>query len=215
METTSSSNSNANNSSSAVLAPISDSGQSGATYWIRGIVFTALFAALFIAFGYVSIPLGFTTVPITLQTFAIMLAGGLLGARFGFWSIAIVIILTACGLPLLHGNGGIGVIFGATGGYIWMFPISALLIGLASDRIFARTKKLNRSQYVMLFISLVLFSVVLAYVGGVPWLAYKANYSFAKAMVNGCYPFLFGDMVKAIAATFLIAVLRPLLPKLR
>ncbi|SEM88396.1 biotin transporter BioY [Paenibacillus sp. OV219] len=195
--------------------PISASNQSETTYWIRGIVFTALFAALFIAFGYVSIPLGFTSVPITLQTFAIMLAGGLLGARYGFWSIAIVVLLTAAGLPLLHGSGGLSTIFGFTGGYIWMFPISALLIGLASDRLFARTKSLSRNQIILLFISLVLFSVVLAYIGGVPWLAYKANYSFQKAMVSGCYPFLFGDMVKAIAATFLIRTLRPLMPKLR
>ncbi|RAP78325.1 biotin transporter BioY [Paenibacillus montanisoli] len=200
---------------SPVHEPISASPQSGSAYWIRGIVFTALFAALFIAFGYVSIPLGFTSVPITLQTFAIMLAGGLLGARFGFWSIAIVVLLTAAGLPLLHGNGGLSIIFGATGGYIWMFPISALLIGFASDRLFSRTNKLNRRQMLLLFLSLVLFSVVLAYVGGVPWLAYKAKLSFSEAMISGCYPFLFGDMVKAVCATFLIGILRPLLPRLR
>ncbi|AZN41860.1 biotin transporter BioY [Paenibacillus albus] len=196
-------------------SPISASKQNETTYWIRSIVFTALFAALFIAFGYVSINLGFTPVPITLQTFAVMLAGGLLGARYGFWSIAIVVLLTAAGLPLIHGNGGLSLIFGNTGGYIWMFPISALLIGFASDRLFASTKSLSRSRVILLFISLVLFSVVLAYIGGVPWLAYKAHMTFREAMVAGCYPYLTGDITKAIVATFLIRTLRPLLPKLR
>ncbi|WP_308634216.1 biotin transporter BioY [Paenibacillus silvisoli] len=202
------------NSQSPVHTPISQRSQAESGGWIRGVVFTALFAALFIAFGYVSIPLGFTAVPITLQTFAIMLAGGLLGARYGFYSIGIVVLLTALGLPLLHGNGGLSTVFGPTGGYIWMFPLSALLIGLASDRIFARSNKLNGMQVSLLFLSLVLFSVLLAYVGGVPWLAYKAKLSFHEAMVSGCYPFLLGDMVKAVAATILIPILRQQLPKM-
>ena len=47
---------------------------------LRGVAFSALFAALVVVFGYISIPLGFTPVPVTLQTLAVMLAGGLLGA---------------------------------------------------------------------------------------------------------------------------------------
>ncbi|QHW34605.1 biotin transporter BioY [Paenibacillus rhizovicinus] len=194
---------------------ISAAGRSQSASWIRGAVFTALFAALFVAFSFAKIPLGFSSVPITLQTFAVMLAGGLLGSFYGFLSIMIVLLLTATGLPLLGGYGGISVIFGATGGFIWMFPISALLIGFASDRLFARTKKLNRTGIAWLFVSLVLFSVVLAYVGGVPWYAFKAKLSFNAAMVGGCYPFLFGDFVKAIAATALISTLRPMLARLR
>ncbi|WP_219837423.1 biotin transporter BioY [Paenibacillus sp. R14(2021)] len=182
--------------------------------WIRGVVFTALFAALFIAFCFVKIPLWFTPIPITLQTLAVMLAGGLLGARLGFLSIFLVVLLTTAGLPLLGGNGGLAVVFGSSGGYIWMFPLEALLIGFAGDRLFARSSKLSRGGMLLLFVSLILFGVALAYVGGVPWLAYKAKLSFSAAMSGGCYPFLFGDTVKAIAAVFLISKLRPLMPKL-
>src|ERR1700730_7876314 len=102
---------------------------------VRGLVFTALFAALFIVFSLVKISLGFNFVPFTLQSFAIMLAGGLLGARFGFYSIFVVILLTAIGLPLLHGEGGISFILGKTGGFLWMFSISAFLIGFFAQRI--------------------------------------------------------------------------------
>lgn len=183
--------------------------------WIRNVVFTALFAALFIAFSYVKINLGFTAVPITLQTLAVMLAGGLLGSLYGFLSIFIVVLLAATGLPLLGGYGGLSTIFGPTGGYIWMFPLSALLIGFVSDRLFARKKQLNRYGIILLFIGLVLFSVVLAYVGGVPWLAHKAHLSFAGAMKGGCYPYLPGDFAKAVVAAGMIAKLRPMLAKLR
>jgi len=182
---------------------------------LRGIVYTALFAALFIAFSWVQIPLGFSPVPVTLQTLAVMLAGGLLGATYGFWSIAIVVLLTAVGLPLLEGRGGLSTVFGPTGGYIWMFPISALLIGFVSDRLFRGSGRLNAWRIAVLAAAIALFGVVFPYVAGVPWLAYKLDISFAKAMAAGCYPFIPGDTIKGVAAVAIIALLRPLLPGLR
>ncbi|MBM7563257.1 biotin transporter BioY [Paenibacillus sacheonensis] len=194
---------------------ISASERTNSASWIRGAVFTALFAALFVAFSFVRIPLWYSAIPITLQTLAVMLAGGLLGAYYGFLSILIVVLLTTAGLPLLGGSGGLGVVFGPSGGYIWMFPLSALLIGFVSDRLFARASRLNRGGMAMLVIGLVLFSVVLAYVGGVPWYAFKAKLSFSDAMKFGCYPFLIGDFAKAAVAAVLIGTLRPLLARLR
>ncbi|MBN2984229.1 biotin transporter BioY [Cohnella algarum] len=187
----------------------------GPSQQIRGIVYTALFAALFIAFSFVQIPLGFTPVPITLQALAVMLAGGLLGARYGFWSIAIVVLLTAAGLPLLQGRGGLATVFGPTGGFIWMFPVSALLIGLASDRLFRGVTRPGPKRVAALAASIVLFGIAFAYLTGVPWLAYKADTSLARAMVLGCYPYLAGDFIKAAVATVVIVLLRPKLPRLR
>ncbi|UVI27616.1 biotin transporter BioY [Paenibacillus spongiae] len=183
--------------------------------WIRGIVFTALFAALFIAFSSIQIPLWFTPIPITLQTFAVMIAGGLLGARYGFWSIAVVVLLTATGLPLLHGNGGLSYMLGPTAGFIWMFPFAALLIGWVSDRLFRHTKQLNKKQFMILLLGIVAFGIIAEYIAGVAWLTQKSGMSVSKALAAACYPFLPGDAIKAVAAAFLIRALRPFLPKLR
>lgn len=187
--------------------------------WIKGIVFTALFGALFIAGSFIKINLGFTPVPITLQTFTIMLAGGLLGAVYGFWSIFIVVALTALGLPLMNGSGGIAQITGPTGGFIWMFPVSAFLIGWASDRIFARRKKLNRMQQLSLLLSVFAFGSLLVYVSGIPWLAHvldNAKYdTFTGALRAGMYPYMPGDAIKAVVATFIILSLKPILPTIR
>ncbi|KAA2301254.1 biotin transporter BioY, partial [Clostridioides difficile] len=71
---------------------------------LRGIVFSALMAAILVLFGYISIPIGFSPVPITLQTLAVMLSGGLLGPLYGFLSVTMVVLLTALGFPLLHGT---------------------------------------------------------------------------------------------------------------
>lgn len=186
--------------------------QPAAARWLGSTVFTALFAALFVAFSYVSVPLGFTTVPITLQTLAVMLAGGLLGARLGFWSIALVVLLSAAGLPLLHGRGGLATVFGPTGGFIWMFPFQALFLGMVCDRLFKRGAKPGVPAYALLCGAIVLFGIALAYVSGVPWLAYKYyDMNIHAALIGGCYPFLAGDFVKGIAAAFIIATLRPVL----
>ncbi|KPV58951.1 biotin biosynthesis protein BioY [Paenibacillus sp. A3] len=175
---------------------------------LRGIVFSALFAALVVLFGFISIPLGFTPVPITLQTLAVMLAGGLLGARYGFLSMALIVVLTAIGFPLLHGTGGLGVLLGPTGGYVFMWPISALLIGWLLPRIRIR----GLWGYVAAFLVLELFGSLLLYVSGVPWLAYVTGMSLSKAMVAGCYPYLLGDAIKAVAATLIIASVRQVFP---
>ncbi|KZE70503.1 biotin biosynthesis protein BioY [Paenibacillus elgii] len=175
---------------------------------LRGIVFSALFAALVVLFGFISIPLGFTPVPITLQTLAVMLAGGLLGARYGFFSMALIVVLTAIGFPLLHGTGGLSVLLGPTGGYVFMWPISALLIGWLLPRIRIR----GVWGYAASFLLLVLFGSLLLYVSGVPWLAYVTGMSFSKAMVAGCYPYLIGDAIKAAAATLIIASVRQVFP---
>jgi biotin transport system substrate-specific component len=170
---------------------------------LRGIVFSALFAALLVLFGYISIPLGFSPVPITLQSLAVMLAGALLGPLYGFLSIALVVVLTALGFPLLHGVGGLQVLLGATGGYVFMWPFSALLIGWLLSRI----RLTGMLGYVGAYAVLLVFGSWLLYVSGVPWLAHVTGMSLAKAMVQGCYPYLLGDAIKAAAA---LAVMIPI-----
>jgi biotin transport system substrate-specific component len=177
---------------------------------VRGLVFSALFAALFILFSLITITPGLFPVPFTLQSFALMLAGGLLGARYGFYSIFVVIALTALGLPLLHGQGGLSLILGKSGGFIWMFPIAALAIGWMSDRI----KGNGPVAYILLFVTMELFGSLLLYVTGVPWLAHVAGFSVSKAWMLGGYPFLLPDLVKALVAAGIVLSLRQFVPKL-
>ncbi|MBB6732376.1 biotin transporter BioY [Cohnella zeiphila] len=195
----------------AELAPV----RSRSARWIPGVVYVALFGALFVAFSYISIPLGFSPVPITLQTLGVMLAGGLLGAAYGFWSIAAVLLLTAIGLPLIHGSGGLAVLLGPTAGFLWAFPFAAWLIGWISDRLLRGTRRPSLPRQILLAVGIFAGGVILVYIGGVPWLAHKAHYSFAKALAQGCYPFLIGDTLKTIAATALIVGLKPHLPGFR
>ncbi|TJY43081.1 biotin transporter BioY [Cohnella pontilimi] len=200
---------------SPVSSPSPQSSAAASSQWIRGIVFTALFSALFITGSFVKVNLGFT-VPFSLQTFAVMLAGGFLGAAYGFWSIFIVVALTTLGLPLMNGAGGFAQVFGPTGGYIWMFPVAAFLVGWASDRLFTGRSRLNPVRIVLLLLAVFVFGVMLVYVTGVPWLAHVSEkLDFQGAVEFGMVKFLLGDTIKAVAATLVIAALRPVLPAIR
>jgi Uncharacterized conserved protein len=177
---------------------------------IRSIVFTALFGALFIALSAVKIDLGFSAVPITLQNLAVMLAGAFLGARLGFASIMIVLLLTATGLPLLHGQGGLSYMTGPTGGFLAAFPINAFFVGLFVVMLMKSRFSLNRTTTIIcLFLIFEVFGSLLSYVGGVPWLMHSLDYSFHLAMIKGCYPYLLGDALKAAAATAITMSLYP------
>ncbi|WP_145147371.1 biotin transporter BioY [Paenibacillus xylanexedens] len=178
---------------------------------LRGIVFSALMAAILVLFGYISIPIGFSPVPITLQTLAVMLAGGLLGPLYGFLSVTMVVLLTALGFPLLHGTGGLAVLLGPTGGYVMMWPISALLIGL----LLAKINIKGVTGFILAFIVFELFGSLLVYVSGVPWLAYAYKMDLPEAMIQGFYPYIIGDLIKAVFAAIIIAPVRMVFPPQR
>jgi len=140
---------------------------------IRGIVYTALFAAMFIVMSMIKIPLPFSPVPITLQNLAVMLAGAFLGARGGFLSIGLVIALTALGLPLLHGQGGLSYVLGPTGGFLFAFPFCAAAVGWCVGKLL-NTGLHGRNRALFTFALFVIFigcGSLLSYLAGVPWLA--------------------------------------------
>ncbi len=88
------------------------------------LVYMALFAVLMAVCAWITIPL---TVPFTLQTFAVFMALATLGGRRGTCAVVVYLLLGAVGLPVFSGmQGGLGVLLGATGGYIAGFLASAL-----------------------------------------------------------------------------------------
>lgn len=92
----------------------------------KEIVYIGIFAALMAVCAWILIP---AAVPFTLQTFAVFLAVGLLGGRCGTLAVLVYILMGAVGLPVFSGfKGGLGALFGSTGGYIFGFLFSALLM---------------------------------------------------------------------------------------
>ncbi|WP_138751512.1 biotin transporter BioY [Paenibacillus sinopodophylli] len=184
---------------------------------IRSLVFIALFAALFIIMSSLTIKLGGSLVPITLQTLGVVLAGLFLSPRNAFLSIFIVIVLTAIGLPLFSGGGGIAQLTGPTGGFIFAFPFCALLVSLAVG-LFLKTHSSKENKWlaiIIFFLIFELFSSLAAYIPGIPWLMHMTGLSFQKAMTVGFYPFIIGDALKSIVGTILAISLTPYIVYIR
>ena len=90
-------------------------------------------AALITLCAWISVP---TTIPFTLQTFAICLVAALFGLRTGFWTVAVYLLLGAVGAPVFAGfRGGIAALLGTTGGYLLGFLFTAAAVGLAVDKL--------------------------------------------------------------------------------
>jgi biotin transport system substrate-specific component len=142
--------------------------------------------------AFVRLPLPFTPVPATLQTFFVLLAGAYLGAGAGASSQLLYVVLGAAGAPVFAGAAcGLSALFGPTGGYLASFAAAAFLIGSlkrACEGSFAR---------LLALFSLASFVILLC---GSLWLKAALNLPAEAAFRLGMAPFLAGDLLKAWAA---------------
>ena len=164
--------------------------------WLRDLLLILL-GSLFVAMlAQVEIPLPFTPVPITGQTFGVLLVGAALGSKRGAVSLALYLAAGAIGLPFFAGGAhGLSIVIGATGGYLVGFIIAACIIGLFAERGLERTMRTSIIPF--------LVGTVIIYACGVTWLAVVLG-SFSKAITLGLIPFLIGDVIKLLAAALVL-----------
>ncbi len=166
---------------------------------VRDAVAIVGFALLTAVAAQITIPLGFTPVPLTGQTFAVLLAGGVLGSRRGGLSMLLYVALGAIGLPFYaDGAGGWTAATGATAGYLVGFIVAAIVVGLMAEH--GQDRKLSTS------IPAFLAGTTIIYTIGAGWLAYDLGLPLtgaageATAISLGVAPFLVGDILKALLA---------------
>ena len=163
-----------------------------AAAWTRDLALILLGALFVAALAQVKIPLPFTPVPLTGQTFAVLLVGAALGSKRGAASMLAYTALGALGLPFFAGGAsGLAYMTGATLGYLVGFVVAAYIIGLLAERGLERNLRTSILPF--------LVGTVIIYVFGVAWLAVVFN-DFGKAVAAGLLPFLVGDAIKLIAA---------------
>ncbi|HSF87117.1 MAG TPA: biotin transporter BioY [Acidimicrobiia bacterium] len=155
------------------------------------------FALLTALAAQIVIPLPFTPVPITGQTFVVLLAGAGLGATAGAASQGLYVLLGAVGLPFYAGGAsGWTVARGATGGYLIGFIVAAWIVGALAER--------RQDRSVLTAIPAFLFGSVLIHLFGVPWLAATLDVGWMEAASLGSVPFIPGDLVKIALAGLLL-----------
>jgi biotin transport system substrate-specific component len=166
--------------------------------WTRSALVVVGFSLLTALAAQVVVPLPFTPVPLTGQTFAVLLTGALLGPRLGALAMLAYLAEGAAGLPFFRGGaGGVGHLAGPTAGYLFAFPAAAYVTGYLAERGWDR-------RFATVAAALALGSLVIL-AGGWAWLALMFR-GAAEAFWLGVAPFLPGDVVKiALAAAALPA----------
>lgn len=177
------------------------------TSQLRLTVYASLFAALISAGAFLAIPIG--PVPIVLQNMFVLLAGVLLGWKWGLASVLIYLLAGAVGFPVFSGGrGGFAHLFGPTGGYLLSYIPAVIVVGMVSKRVAASSIDSIRKEVTGNVLAMVLGSAIV-YGIGVPWLKLVTGMSWGKAIAAGMLPFLIGDALKIVSAAYIARFLRP------
>ncbi|MBI2523063.1 biotin transporter BioY [Candidatus Woesearchaeota archaeon] len=164
---------------------------------LKPLVFAALFAALTAAVSPLKIPLGFTPVPITLQTLVVLMSGAMLGPIYGALAMILYVVVGTLGLPVFAGGGsGIGAVLGPTGGYLISYFIAAFAIG--------KTLQLRKRPKYLDYVVAMIIGTIIIYVLGAGWaLVVVPNLTFLTVMVGWVLPFIIGDTIKLLIAAYI------------
>ncbi|CEN30190.1 MAG: biotin transporter BioY [Paeniclostridium sp.] len=158
----------------------------------KDLIICAIFASITAILAQIAIPIPFSTVPLTMQVFAVAISGIILGSKRGFISMLIYVLLGAIGIPVFaQMSGGIGIIFGYTGGFIMAFPIMSLIIGYISE-------KYNKTIYIVL---VMILSLAINYGIGTAWYSIVSGVGFKEGFMVCVAPFIFVDFIKIALAT--------------
>jgi len=151
------------------------------------------FVALTVAGAYIRIPLPFSPVPITLQTFFVVLAGAILGRKLGCISQLSYLAVGIFGLPVFTGGlYGFARLFGPTGGYLTGFVLAVFVIGWILGR--------DPEASFVKIASVMLLGLVILFTTGTIQLAMVLHIPAQKALMLGVLPFIPGDIIKLLAA---------------
>lgn len=154
-------------------------------------------AGLIAGSAQISIPLPFTPVPVTGQTFTVLLVGAALGGVRGSACGLLYLLMGLAGLGVYAGGAhGLEVVTGASGGYLVSYPITAGLVGFLAER---RWDARFSSA-----LGALLTGNVLIYLVGLPWLAIVLHTNLERTFELGLYPFIPGDTLKLYLAAALL-----------
>lgn len=159
---------------------------------------TALFAAIIAVLAQITIPL--PLVPITGQTLAIGLTATILGAKYGTLSVFIYLMMGAIGLPVFaQMSGGLGILFGPTGGFLFSFVPMAFLIGFLLEK-----SEFTFKNAVIANLAGTLLSLLI----GTAWLKWVVSLSWGAAFLSGFLPFIIVGILKSVLAAWAGVLIR-------
>ena len=163
--------------------------------WTRSVSLVFVFSLLTALAAQIVIPIG--PVPITAQTFAVLLTGALLGSRLGAMAMIVYLLEGASGLPFFYGgHGGITHLLGPTGGYLVAFPAAAFITGAFAENGWDK-------RFLTAAAAMAAGSVIII-IAGWAWFSFVTHTAPGVAFKVSILPFLIGDVVKIMLAAVVL-----------
>jgi biotin transport system substrate-specific component len=165
---------------------------------VRGAVVLA--TGLVALCAHIAVPLGFTPIPVTMQTFAVLLLGLLFGPGAAFLCLALYLMEGVVGLPVFspHGPGGLAQLLGPGGGYLLAYPFAAALTSVLYRR--------GHRRFLAALAAASLASWLILAMGAA-WLGLLTHAKLSLVFAQSVAPFLAGDVVKVLAAAACASIL--------
>ena len=161
-----------------------------------------MFAAVLAVLSQLSIPMP-SGVPITIQVFGVALVGEVLGWRLGLFSTLAYVLMGAVGLPVFSGlRGGLSVLTGVTGGYIWAWPVMTVLCG-----VYVKTGKKALDLAIRIVLALAGLAIVET-AGGLQWAALSGDKTVGAIFVYSMAAFVPKDTLITVLAVIIGPVIR-------
>lgn len=185
----------------------------------REITKMALLAALLCVSAYITIPLGFTPASLTLQTMIVNLIAILLTPMESFITLLVYILIGAVGVPIFSGGqGGLGKLFGPTGGYIFAFLAAAPAMSFTKKYFIAAAEKVVKNTSVARIaactVNAILVGMVIVYLIGTVYMKFTLNRGWMDVLLMAVIPFIPLDIAKCILASVIGVPLKKALDKL-
>ena len=172
----------------------------------KQMILAALFAAITAVCAQITVPT--PPVPFTMAIAAVLIAGGLLDKKTAIVSMCIYLLIGIVGAPVFTGfRGGISVIAGPTGGYLFVYPVMAFVIAFLKE-------KFGKTNFLTLVIPMVI-AMVICYASGTLYLSFVNSMTFGEALAAGVIPFLIPDAVKVVVSALLVIAIEKALKKYR
>jgi len=177
----------------------------------RELTTIGIFTAVTAVFAQIAIPLPFTPVPISFGLVAVYITGILLKPKHAVLTQICYLLLGAVGVPVF-GNfrGGIGALFGPTGGYLLVYPIMAGIVSMAlNSRKSRQSEHMQSKKWLFLKSSVsILIAHIILYLGGTIWLSAITGNSFQASLALAVYPYIPLDILKIVFCVVAVVPLR-------
>lgn len=186
----------------------------------KNMLMCGLFAAVTGVAACVILPLPFTPVPVSLATLAVMVAGGVLGSKLGAMSMAVYVLIGAFGVPVFGGfTGGLGRLAGPTGGFLLGYVLMAFVVGFVVERWSPRALAASalaspgswgrpRLHELLVYGTAMAVGTGACYGMGTGWFMAVTGSGLWASLVACVFPFVVGDLIKILAAAWLVQRLR-------